>query len=324
MSSDLNLTGPTFIVGLLLLALTPGFDTAGVDQSPNIPCNGSVDNCDKSYTDVTFPEVHNSHATLDDGFNFLAANHRENISHQWDAGFRAFMLDIHHSRYSEDLVNTSFCHGTYDLGIHPCVSGSKNAVELLSTLHEKMNDSTNDVVTLLFEVYVPYTHVEYILNQSGLLEKTHTQTLGDPWPTLGQLIENNRNLVVFIEGSYDDEYPYLHNFVEHGWTTDYGEQNPEDMNCNLMRGDQNQPVWHMNNWLSLENGLTDYQRAPIVNDYDFLLNRSIQCWEESGTRPTFIAVDWWTDGEAVNVTLTLNKMNHWSDSVPLRATTDSR
>ena len=227
------------------------------------------------------------------------------------------MLDIHHSRYSESLENTSFCHGT-------CILGSQNAVELLSIIHDKMNSSTRDVVTLLFEVHVPYSHIAYILNKSGLIDKVHTQTLNEEWPTLSSMIENQRNLVVFIEGSSDSNYPYLHNFVEHGWTTNYAEKNPEEMTCDVHRGDANQPVWHVNNWLSVERGTSDWTRAHIVNDYDFLLNRSLECWEIHGSKPTFVAVDWWTDGDAVNVTIALNQMDHWSDQRPLRAATDSK
>ena len=165
-----------------MLVLTPSFEGLKQNHLPGEPCNGAVENCDKAYTDVTYPETHNAHSTLDDGFNYLAANHRENISSQWDAGYRAFMMDVHHSRYSEDLVNTSFCHGSYDTGIHPCVHGSHSAVELLSQLHSKMNESTTDVVTLLLEVYVPYGHLEYILEMSGLIERVHIQTLNEPWP----------------------------------------------------------------------------------------------------------------------------------------------
>tara|TARA_Y100000588_G_C13655291_1_gene669730 strand:- start:57 stop:614 length:558 start_codon:yes stop_codon:yes gene_type:complete len=185
-----------------------------------------------------------------------------------------------------------------------------------------MNSSTRDVVTILFEVHVPYTHIEYVLNMSGLIDKVHIQTLGEKWPTLGSMVESKRNLVVFVEGGFDAQYPYLHNFVEHGWTTNYAENNPEDMSCDVHRGDASQPVWHMNNWLSVERGTSDWTRAHVVNDYDFLLNRSLDCWEAHGTRPTFVAVDWWTDGDAVNVTRTLNQMTHWSDEVPLRSTTD--
>ncbi|MEC8926804.1 MAG: hypothetical protein VYB17_00920 [Candidatus Thermoplasmatota archaeon] len=315
MSANTGPQGFAFILAISILVIAPSFGLFQYDRLPTEPCNGSADNCNKAYTDVTFPETHNSHASLDENYNYLAANHRLNLSQQWDAGYRAFMLDIYHSRYSESLENTSFCHGE-------CVLGIQNAVELLSLLHQKMNSSTRDVVTILFEIYVPYSHIEYILNMSGLIDKTHIQTLGDSWPTLATMVENQRNLVVFIEGDFDSQYPYLHNFVEHGWTTNYGERYPEEMTCGVHRGDYSQPVWHMNKWLSVERGTSDWTRAPIVNDYDFLLNRSLECWEFHETRPTFVAVDWWTDGEAVNVTRTLNAMDHWSDEVPLRVTTD--
>ena len=316
MSQKIDPTGVCLILLLLLMGLSPTLSVQ-VDQELVEPCNGLSENCEKQYTQVTFPETHNAHSSLDEGYNFLAANHRLNLSQQWDAGYRAFMLDIHHSRYSESLENTSFCHGT-------CILGNQNAVELLSIIHDKMNSSTRDVVTLLFEVHVPYSHIAYILNQSGLIDKVHTQTLNEDWPTLSSMIESQRNLVVFIEGSSDSNYPYLHNFVEHGWTTNYAEKNPEDMTCDVHRGDGNQPVWHMNNWLSVERGTSDWTRAHIVNDYDFLLNRSLECWEIHGSKPTFVAVDWWTDGDAVNVTIALNQMEHWTDHRPLRAATDSK
>ena len=324
LSSNTSPKSIALILAIFSMVLLPSLDGFENNKLVGDPCNGSIENCDKSYTDVSYPETHNAHSTLDDGFNFLASNHRENITHQWDAGFRAFMMDVHHSRYSQDLVNTSFCHGSYATGIHPCVHGSHNGVELLTQLHEKMSQSENDVVTLLLEVYVPYGHVEYILEMSGLIDYVHVQNLNEPWPTIREMVNADKNLVVFIEGPFDSEYPFLHSFTEHGWTTNYADRHPEGMNCDVLRGDSTQPVWHLNNWLALESGLTDYQRAPIVNAYDFLLNRSIECWEIHDSRPTFIAVDWWTDGEAVNVTMTLNQMNHWSDEVPLRATTDSR
>ena len=39
-------------------------------------------------------------------------------------------------------------------------------------------------------------------------------------------------------------------------------------------------------------------------------------WETVGNRPTFVGVDYWEQGEVTNVTVTLNKMSHWSDDVP--------
>ena len=75
-------------------------------------------------------------------------------------------------------------------------------------------------------------------------------------------------------------------------------------------------AWHLNNWLSTPWGFADPVRSSDVNDYDNLLARAIECWEVFDDRPTFIAVDYWENGEIVNVTITLNEMDHWSDEIP--------
>jgi hypothetical protein len=88
------------------------------------------------------------------------------------------------------------------------------------------------------------------------------------------------------------------------------------MSCTVYRGDGSQPVWHLNNWLTNPFGLPDPIRAVVVNDYDALLQRTLECWQTIDNRPTFIAVDYWEEGEITNVTITINKMHHWSDDVP--------
>ena len=149
-----------------------------------------------------------------------------------------------------------------------------------------------------------------------MYDRIYVHELGENWPNLGDLILTGKDLVVFWEQSGNQSYPWLHDFGEFGWTTDYAEDNAEDMECTVYRGDGTQPVWHLNNWLKSMFGVADPYRSGEVNDYDFLLNRSIECWEIMDDRPTFIAVDYWEDGEITNVTITLNKMENWDDIVP--------
>ena len=319
-------------LGVILILLIPTLLPASYISTDNqLPCNDSVELCSRPYDQVTFPETHNAHASLDidndgDGSGdwvVYAANHRLNMSQQYDAGYRAFMIDAHH-RVPEitDPVNTSFCHGTYSISFDPCAYGYQDGIELLSRLHDKMNETPRDVVTLLIEVHVPYENLEYIFEESGLLDLVFIHPMDAPWPTLEHMIYRGQRLVVFVEGPNDLAYPWLHDFGAHGWTTDYAERESSSMTCDYHRGDSNQRVWHLNNWLSNEQGLSTWLGAAEVNDYDFLLNRTLDCWEQHGQRPTFVAVDWWTEGDAVNVTRTINEMNHWSDDIPLRSTTD--
>ncbi|MDA8759861.1 hypothetical protein N9M83_06485 [Candidatus Poseidonia alphae] len=125
------------------------------------------------------------------------------------------------------------------------------------------------------------------------------------------MIDSERPLVVFWEQSADLNYPWIHDFLTHSWTTNFAEENPEDMNCDPLRGDPKQSVYHMNNWLSGPLGLSDPTRGDEANNPDFLVDRAKECWQQHGKRPTFVAVDWWEDGDVVEAVQTINSMNGW-------------
>jgi hypothetical protein len=79
------------------------------------------------------------------------------------------------------------------------------------------------------------------------------------------------------------------------------------MNCDLLRGDIEQEVYHMNNWLRGPIGLSDPSRGAEANDVNFLIQRAQECWQQHGKRPTFIAVDWWEDGDVVAAAKAINE-----------------
>tara|TARA_A100001037_G_scaffold290405_1_gene303190 strand:- start:1190 stop:2272 length:1083 start_codon:yes stop_codon:yes gene_type:complete len=290
-----------------------GFDPR--DSDSMMACHGETVYCLRTFDDFTFPETHNAYSTVEDQF-LIGVNHYTGLQLQWDGGIRAFMVDSHHrSDDNTSAEDVRFCHGTGQF-FHPCLFGEVDAFDWLRLLGSLMNNSSGDVVTLLFENYVPAEHLEFLFKETGMYERIYTHTLGESWPSLGDLVLAGTDLVVFWEQAQNDNFPWLHDFGVFSWTTDYAENSAEEMSCTVYRGDGSQPVWHLNNWLSNAFGLPDPVRAVDVNDYDNLLERSLECWEIMDNRPTFIAVDYWEEGEITNVTITMNKMSHWSDPVP--------
>ena len=290
-----------------------GFDPR--DSDSMMACHGETVYCLRTFDDFTFPETHNAYSTVEDQF-LIGVNHYTGLQLQWDGGIRAFMVDSHHrSDDNTSAEDVRFCHGTGQF-FHPCLFGEVDAFDWLRLLGSLMNNSSGDVVTLLFENYVPAEHLEFLFKETGMYERIYTHTLGESWPSLGDLVLAGTDLVVFWEQAQNDNFPWLHDFGVFSWTTDYAENSAEEMSCTVYRGDGSQPVWHLNNWLSNAFGLPDPVRAVDVNDYDNLLERALECWEIMDNRPTFIAVDYWEEGEITNVTITMNKMSHWSDPVP--------
>lgn len=167
----------------------------------------------------------------------------------------------------------------------------------------------NDVVTLLIENYVEPIHLHEVLKEAGLVDKLFVHGLDEPWPTLREMIQSEQRMVVFWEQSSDEAFPWFHDFLTHSWTTDYAEESKEEMDCNPHRGDEKQGVFHMNNWLSGPLGLSSPNNADETNDPEFLVERAVECWQMHGKRPTFIAVDWWEDGDVVAAARAINELD---------------
>lgn len=303
----------TLFICFLLLSGCLNYSSDGVDENGQLPdnypeiCNGLDFLCARSYDNVTFPETHNSFATHEDGIYYPASNHATGFQAQWDAGMRAFMLDTHYATQSNPSVDeVRFCHGDDDNGYSPCIYGEVSPNDWLGQLNQSMINNPNDVVTLLIENYVQAEHLFTVLNNSIPIDRWYIHQIDSEWPTLAQLIMNNTNLVIFWEQGGDDEHPYFHDFLTHSWTTDYAEDDTDDMNCEVYRGNGTQVVFHMNSWLSGPLGLSDPLRAEQANDADFLVARAEECIEMHGKRPTFIAVDWWGDGDVVEAAKRIN------------------
>ncbi len=300
---------------MVLPGCTSVSDTApGVAESEQIEdgtvCNGWAELCSRTYDNVSFPETHNAFATHEDGIFYPASNHRTGLDAQWDAGIRAFMLDTHYANPSSPSADdVRFCHGNSGGAINPCSYGSVDALSWLTALQNHMMNAPHDVVTLLIENYVEPTHLHEVLNESGLMEHTFVHALDEPWPTLRGMIDSGDRLVVFWEQVSDASFPWFHDFLTHSWTTDYAEESKEDMDCSPHRGDEHQLVFHMNNWLSGPFGLSSPNNADETNDPAFLVERAIECWEMHGKRPTFIAVDWWEDGDVVAAARAINELD---------------
>ena len=288
-----------------------------LDPNDFISCHGEARYCLRTYDDFTFAETHNSFSTPEDGI-MGGINHLTGLQSQWEDGIRAFMLDPYHqSEFNNEKEDLVFCHAVSLPNTPPCLFGSVDAFSWLRSLNSLHNNSSGDVVSLLIQNYqVPGEHLEYLLNETGILERAYIHELGSPWPSIGDMSLSGTDVLIFVQMEYEDNFTKLLPAWKHTWDTPYGESSQEEMTCDLGRGDASQPVWHMNNWLNSDFGFADPVKASQVNAYDTLLGRALLCWETVGNRPTFVGVDYWEQGEVTNVTITLNKMSHWSDEVP--------
>jgi hypothetical protein len=302
-------------------------------------CNGYVALCDKPFDQVVIPASHNS-MSVADGEWFLAEQPKDMID-SLDDGIRGLLVDTWYGQatasggaitaprslqaaeaelratYGDDVVASIqrtidrvrgedavgpeepyFCHTV-------CEIGATQMLGVMKRLRTWMDAHPRDVVVLFIQDVVTPADTAAVLDDAALTELAYTHPAGQDWPTLRQMIEANKRLLVLMENQGGgDQYPYLHQGFDLVQDTEYTFDSAEDFTCTLKRGRPDSPLFSVNHWLASFTRLIS--SAEEVNAYDVLKPRIEQCQEVRERTPTMIAVNWYDRGDLFRVVNELN------------------
>ncbi|MFD8960688.1 hypothetical protein ACFV0W_28035, partial [Streptomyces anulatus] len=147
---------------------------------------------------------------------------------------------------------------------------------------------------------------------AGLDDLLHTPSEDPdaPWPTLEEMIDSGRRLVVFAEKA-DGPAPWYRNFYRYGMETPFAFRSPSEMTCAPHRGGTGKQLFLLNHFITNAGG--SRLDAGRVNARDWVLERTRACEAERGSPVTFIAVDYTTVGDALGAVNELNSRRTESD-----------
>lgn len=258
---------------------------------PDAPrqCNGSVELCDRRFDEVTLAGTHNSMSNAEDGWYVPAQP--DGLRAQMEFGVRAMLLDTY-----EVEGEAFFCHGT-------CALGSLAMVEGLTTVRDFLDDHPDEVMAFIMQDSITFDQTAAAFTESGLHELVYPHPVGERWPTLGTMIENDRRLVVTAEagGQVDGWY-------QRAWSayfdTPFEFTTAAEFSCDLNRGAETNDLFLVNHWV--EDPFPDEAVAADVNETDVLYPRAAACASERHHVVNLLAVDWYTAGDLLNVVDSLN------------------
>ena len=302
-------------------------------------CNGHVQLCERPFDQVALPATHNS-MSVADGTWFLAEQPKDMVS-SLDDGIRALLVDTWYGQPTEaggaitadrsvaaaeaeltatygpdvvasirrtiDRVRRSepsgpvepyFCHTVCEIGATPMAPEMRRLAEWMAA-HPR------EVVVLFIQDTVTPADTDVVLRAAGLAELAYAHTEGAPWPTLRQMVDSGKRLLVLMENHGGGaDYPYLHQGFDLVQDTPYTFQTAADFTCTPNRGSPQSPLLLVNHWLASFTRLVS--NAQQVNAYDVLKPRVEQCVTERGKVPNLIAVNWYDHGDLFRVVDELN------------------
>ena len=279
-------------LALLLLPLLAACDEPGNDAAPAavaVPCNGRSELCDLRFDEVAYATSHN--AMSNRAARWVAPNQEVGITAQLELGVRALMLD------SYDFHGTSMlCHGACSLGRQPLVDG-------LGEVKAFLDAHPREVVSIIFESYLSAEKTAAAFEEAGLMPMLYTHAAGEPFATLGALVEANTRLFV-VTDSGGGSYAWYHDVWAESWETDFSNATLDDFTCGPNRGRQGNPLFILNRFLT--NPVAYRDLAVQANANPSFLHFAEQCWAEGGQIPNFVTVDFVDEGALFAVVDALN------------------
>ncbi|MET7641331.1 PI-PLC domain-containing protein [Streptomyces sp. NPDC005438] len=306
------------------VVLGPALLPTAAQGSQRIYCNGSAEMCDLRYDQAAYLASHNAMSSTAE--KFISPLQDADITTQLDHGARALLIDTHtwerRDEIAQRLKLSEFAPDTQQRisGIIDKASPARpglwlchaicrgGAIPLVDTLRKVgtwMDDHPDEVVTLIIQDGISGKQTASAFRRAGLNDKLFTPD-SDPgarWPTLGEMVEDDKRLVVFAEGA-DGPAPWYRNFYKYGMETPYEFSSPQEMSCIPNRGGRDKRLFLMNHFVTHGGG--SRIDAGEVNAKDFVVERARGCEAERGSPVNFVAVDFANLGSAREAVAALN------------------
>jgi hypothetical protein len=301
-------------------------------------CNGHAELCDRRLDEVAFVSTHNSMSAAEEpGWYF--ASHTRGIGDQLDDGVRGLLIDVYYGyatnrgvRTDPELVDipgriesslgADAARAAENLfnSIGPIPPGAKKSLYLchaycelgatafdttLTSLRKFLDANPNEVVILFLQDYVSPFDVEAAFARTRVIDYVYTFEKGKPLPTLREMIEVDRRIVVLSENVGDNPAPpWYHDGFKLTQETPYEFRSVDELSCRPNRGLPESPLFQLNHWIARVTPLPS--DAEVLNAYEFLLARARQCEAERGRFMNLIAVNFYEVGDVFRVVDTLN------------------
>jgi hypothetical protein len=314
--------------------------TAAADDA----CNGHVELCARPYNDVAFPATHNAMAAASEP-GWFSPEQPDGIIAQLDHGIRVLLIDSWYgqeTRRSGIVANTDatraqaleeslrgigeatvrsalrvrdalnltprgpvdeyLCHGM-------CELGSTLWLPVMKDVRTWLDAHPREVVTLFVQDEVSPADTAAVVRKAGLEPYAYTPTEGmSDWPTLGQMIDSGKRLVVLMENrNGGTTYPWLLRGFHWTQETPFEFRRAAQFSCAPNRGPEDAPLFLLNHWIT--NKVRELTNATRVNARAVLLPRAEKCLQERSRLPNFVAVDFYDRGDLMGVVDTLNGLS---------------
>jgi hypothetical protein len=185
-----------------------------------------------------------------------------------------------------------------------CELGATRMTDVLVDMRKFLDANRGEVVILFIEPYVEPSELAKRFESAGLNRYLATLSRDEPLPTLGELVDSNKRVIVFTEKDADGTLPWYLDGFSFVQDTPLGATKVGELSCRRERGDADSPLLMLNHWADLFPPRLRANRP--FQTRRFLLQRAHECQRERRMPVNMIAVDFSDQGDVVEAVKQLN------------------
>ena len=323
-----------FTVAAFGLTRTPGAGTRLAAA-----CNGSPRLCDRPLDSIAFATSHNAMSSAADGFT--NPNNRRSLTQQLDAGIRGLLIDSVSARPTarrstaitemqgqvfevarrtiglpgteaiQDVIGRELarpvgppepflCHAL-------CELGAVRMEDELRSVHDWLAAHPREVVVIVIQDLVTPKETEAVFRRSGLYDDAFTWKRSEAAPTLREMIEADKRLLVMPEAHGVAGSWYQPGYARFLKETPFKNKSVAELATSCRpthRGHESNPLFLVNHFV--ERYPPRPSDAKKANARRILLAHLRLCEKRRRAFPNLIAVDFAGIGDVVEVAAELN------------------
>ncbi len=185
-----------------------------------------------------------------------------------------------------------------------CEMGAVTFSSVLADISDFLDANPDEVVSIIIQDATTVAETSAAIEASGLADRAATLTKGQPLPTLGQLVDSGKRVLVFAEQGGNDAPPWYMKAYDWFQETGFSFSAIDGFDCKPNRGTADNPLFLVNHWVSTSP--PNPKLAGQANTRQVLEDRIRTCLTERGLVPNIIAVDFAGRGDVVAVARALD------------------
>jgi hypothetical protein len=194
-----------------------------------------------------------------------------------------------------------------------CEIGATPLEPVLRDIHQFLATHPSDVVVIVNQDYVTPEDFVGAVDDAGLAPYAFTPPSGSRWPTLREMIDSGRRLVLLAENVagaapwYELAYARLVEETPFTFPRASLLTTPSKVaaSCVPKRGPEGAPLFLINHWVSTD-PVPRPSDAAKINAYEPLLRRARECGRIRDHVVNLLAVNFYKQGDVFRVVDTLN------------------